>query len=44
MLKKKATFMNVKDLIETKTKPSTSPDPDSGSDSGDSGDGPTNEP
>ena len=48
MLKKKATFMNVKDLIETKTKPSTSPDPDSGpdsgADSGDSGDGPTNEP
>ena len=43
MLKKKATFMNVKDLIETKTKPSTSPDPDP--DSGaDSGDGPTNEP
>jgi predicted histone-like DNA-binding protein len=48
MLKKKATFMNVKDLIETKTKPGTSPDPDpdpdSGADSGDSGDGPTNEP
>ena len=45
MLKKKATFMNVKDLIETKTKPSTSPDPDPDPDSGaDSGDGPTNEP
>ena len=42
MLKKKATFMNVKDLSETKPKKPSTTDPDAGSDTTDtSGDGDT---